>query len=85
MAEGRRKGPGLPCSSQGRGGWHGFVIGVADVSRAARGAGLRAGVTTCSSVLFLHLAMRLQEEGLAQCRLGWWGQAGRAPGAPALL
>lgn len=75
MAEGRRKGPGSPCSSQGRGGWRGFVTGVADVSRAARGAGLGAGVTTCSSVLFPHLAMRLREEGRPSA--GWGGGDGQ--------
>lgn len=79
-ADERDGGLCLPCSPWGRGGWRGFVTDVADVSRAARGAGLRAGVTTCSSVLFPHLGMRLREEGSARCRLGWWGWAGRAWG-----
>lgn len=91
----RDAGPGSPRSAWGRGGWHGFVTGMADVSRAARGAGPGAGATTCFSVLFPHLGMSLGGGvGPAQaaevgrparagstCSVVTASQAGGAPGA----
>ena len=80
-ADKRDAGPGSLRSTWGRGGWRGFVTGVADVSRAARGAGPGAGVTTCFNVLFPHLGMSLGGwVGLAQA--GEVGTARESGGHP---